>query len=151
MRNSTLQRLFSGLIIVLALVDGTIHLSLDQLLFGGNVLSGHVSELFALNFVGYLGLIGLVLSAPSMLGPRQWIAYALLGVYTLATIGAWIYFGGPNPMGLGHLDKGLEIVLLIAIAIQLTGLWSAGRGIQSHSGADHPVGAHDTRAPSSTR
>ena len=133
------KHLLPGIIIVLALVDGTIHLELDRLLFGGNILSGHVSELVTLNFVGYLGLVGLLVIAPSVLGPRQWMAYALLGVYTLTTIGAWIYFGGPNPVGLGHVDKGLEIVLLIAIAIQITGMWSDGRASRSHTAADLPA------------
>jgi hypothetical protein len=142
MRASALRgRSLRGFIILLALIDGAVHLELDRLLFGGDILSGRVSESFALNFVGYLGLVGLVLIAPSLLVPRQWLAYALLGVYALASIGAWIYFGGPNPMGPGHLDKGLEIVLLIAIAIHLTGMWSDGRGIRSHTAADRPGGA----------
>ena len=121
-------RVLPTVIVCLAIADGLVHLQLDRLEFGGNIFSGRVSELFVLNLVGYIVLAGLLLAAPRLLGPRQWIADALLAIYVLTTIGAWFDFGRPNPMGIGLLDKSLEIVLLVAIlfhlVLQLRNTWS---------------------------
>jgi hypothetical protein len=120
MHSSALRTwILPAVIVCLALADGLIHLELDRLIFGGNIFSGRLSELFTLNFIGYLVLAGLLVVAPRLLGPRQWIADALLGVYVVATIGAWFGFGSQNPMGIGVLDKSLEIVLLVVIAFHL--------------------------------
>lgn len=32
---------------------------------------------------------------------------------------AWLNFGAPNPRGLGYLSKGIEIVLIVALAVRL--------------------------------
>jgi hypothetical protein len=50
---------------------------------------------------------------------RAWIDIPLL-VYTAVVFLAWVEFGGPNPMGLGYLSKGIEVVIVLAL---LTHIW----------------------------
>jgi hypothetical protein len=39
----------------------------------------------------------------------------VLIVYVAIVFAAWWSFGRPNPMGLGYLSKGIEIVLVLAL------------------------------------
>jgi hypothetical protein len=39
--------------------------------------------------------------------------------YAAVTFVAWWMFGRPNPMGLGYLSKGIEILLIIALAADI--------------------------------
>ena len=110
-------------IAALAVADGVLHLWLDVLFFGGNLLANSMSVLFALNFLGFAGLAGLVLLAPRWLGSWQWLVDGLLMGYTLATVVAWFNHGSPNPMGLGYFDKGLEMVLLGGLLVHLRHAW----------------------------
>ena len=132
------------IIVVLALADGVLHLSLDFVLFRGNLfgplgpppgapppppgggpprLPLPLNQLFVLNFVGYL-----LLALAFWFGVRQggvwrWLVDVALIVYVAAVFVAWLSFGRPNPMGLGVASKGIEVVLLLALLVHLwTGL-----------------------------
>ena len=85
-----------------------------------------LSQLFFLNFVGWIVLVVLFWLAPRWLGAWSWLIDAAMIVYTVLIIVGWLYIGGPNPMGLGYLSKVIEVVLLIAL---LAHLWRviAGR------------------------
>ncbi len=55
------------------------------------------------------------------LGRWSWLVDVVMIVYAAATFTAWWAFGRPNPMGLGYLSKGIEIVLIIAL---VTDIWT---------------------------
>jgi hypothetical protein len=132
-------------IAILALVDGVLHLALDQVLFRGNFgffrlgeprtgpppggpsggpppgprppdLPLPLNELFVLNFVGWV-----VLVAAFWLAPRawRWLVEAAMIVYTLAIIGGWMYIWSPNPMNLGYLSKTIEVALIAVLLLDL--------------------------------
>ena len=132
-----------ALITVLALADGVLHLSLDFILFHGHLFgfgspSGPppgaapraprpptagppvrlplpLNELFLLNFIGYVVLVLVFWFGPRLLGRWRWLADVALIVYAAAAFLAWLDMGRPNPMGLGYLSKGIEILLVIAL------------------------------------
>ena len=142
----------SGLIVgivisVLALGDGTIHLLLDYVLFrprprptgggtagptpgrGGpppgairNPLILPLNQLFILNFAGEVVLVLLFWFSRRLLGARRWLVDVVMIVYAGATFVAWWMFGRPNPMGLGYLSKGIEIVLIIALIVDIVNI-----------------------------
>lgn len=141
------------IIAVLALGDGVLHLSLDWILFRGNLFgSGRppgpssgtlpprtgtlparpvgnpfilpLNELFVLNFAGEVVLVALFLYSRRLLGERRWIVDVLMIVFAAATFIGWLIYGRPNPMGLGYLARGMEIVLIIALLVDL---WSIFR------------------------
>lgn len=88
-------------IVGLTLVTAAIHASL-----GG--------PLFTLNAIGYASFaLAMVLPGP-IAGIRWLIRLALLG-FTVATIGGWILVGAR--FGLAYVDKGVEVVLVAALAI----------------------------------
>ncbi len=147
MTESANDRLLRPIIAVLALADGTLHLLLDFVLFRGrlfgNPFSGlrppaggpprgappanplvlplPLNEMFVLNFVGAVVLVVLFWFAPRLLGARRWLVDLFMMFYAAATFAAWWMFGRPNPMGLGYLSKGIEIVLVLALAVHI---WS---------------------------
>ncbi|MGB8648102.1 MAG: hypothetical protein WCF84_22895 [Anaerolineae bacterium] len=135
------------IISVLALGDGVLHLLLNFVLFrgagrpagttppvrpsGGPPPGGArfptilpLNDLFILNFVGEVILVLLFLFSRRLLGARRWLVDVAMIGYAAVTFVAWILFGMPNPMGLGYLSKGVEIVLIIAL---LTDLWGIFR------------------------
>lgn len=141
------------IIAVLALGDGVLHLSLDWVLFRGNLFgSGRppgppsgtlptrtgtpprpagnpfsflpLNVLFLLNFAGEVVLVLLFLFSRRLLGERRWLIDVVMIVYAATTFVAWWLFGRPNPMGLGYLSKGVEIALIIALLVDL---WSIFR------------------------
>jgi hypothetical protein len=103
-------------IAVLALADGILHLALDIVLFRGRFFANELSILFLLNFIGYVVLAGAYLLSNRLLGSRAWLLDLMTAVYVLAAIVMWAQRGGPNPMGLGYLSKGLEVLLVVAVA-----------------------------------
>ncbi len=130
------------IIAVLALADGVIHLLLDFILFGGRggppsgprpaVPPGGpppaarafpvilpLNVLFLLNFIGAVVLVLLFWFGPRWLGRRRWWVNVAMIVYAAATFGAWLMFGRPNPMGLGYLSKGIEIILIVALLVDI--------------------------------
>ncbi len=127
-----------AIIAVLALADGLVHFSLDFVLFRGNFFgpgrSGPppgrpapppgggpphlplpLNEMFLLNFIGYVVLALLFWFAPRWLGERRWLMNLVMIVYVAATFVGWWEFGRPNPMGLGYLSKGIEVLLVVAL------------------------------------
>lgn len=92
-----------SLVVGLALATAAIHASLGGMLFLANA-------------VGYTAL-ALAMVVPGPIGQVRWLVrLALLG-FTAATIGGWVLFGARFP--LAYLDKGIELGLMLAIAIEL--------------------------------
>ena len=146
------ERILQIIITILALADGVLHFSLDLILFRGNFFgSGFpagppggaapgrtgpppgargnplilpLNELFLLNLLGAIILVSLFWLSRRWLGERRWLVDVVMIVYAAATFGAWMMFGRPNPMGLGYLSKGIEIVLIITL---LAHIWSVVR------------------------
>jgi hypothetical protein len=152
--------LVRALIVILALGDGVLHLSLDFILFRGNLIGGGfpagprpglppggggprpgprltpfilpLNELFVLNFIGEVVLVLLFWFSPRWLGGRRWWVDVVMIVYAAATFGAWLVFGRPNPMDLGYLSKGVEVLLIIVLLVDI---WSLLRphGVVAHA------------------
>jgi hypothetical protein len=129
-------------ITLLALADGVLHFMLDVLLFRGNFfgrlgpppgappptapggpppgppvpLPLPLNQMFVLNLVGYVLLVALLWFAlRSRPAWRRWVD-GLLIVYVVVVFLSWVNLGMPNPMGLGYLSKGIEVVLVVALA-----------------------------------
>jgi hypothetical protein len=139
--------LLAGLITLLALADGVLHLSLDFVLFRGNVfgqlgpppgapppppggggggpppLPLPLNQLFALNLIGYAALVLLLWFVAPRLGTWRWLVDAAFLVYIALVFAGWLRLGAPNPMGyLGYLSKSIELVLVLAV---LARLWTS--------------------------
>ena len=100
---------------ILALTIGTavIHASLGGLLFLANA-------------AGYATLaLGMVLPGP--FATQRWLIRLALAGFTAGTIGAWVLFGGRFP--LAYVDKGLEVILIGLIGIELWQVDGGPRGI----------------------
>jgi hypothetical protein len=133
----------TAVITVLALADGVLHLALDVVLFRGNFFgrlgpppgappppSGappgppvplplQLNQMFVLNLVGYLILIGLLwLAFRRFSAWRVWVDVLFI-VYVVGSLLAWIDFGAPNPQGLGYLSKSVEILIVVAVLAHL--------------------------------
>lgn len=109
----------AGLIIIRALIfaltgaTAAIHASLGGLLFLANA-------------AGYAALaLGLVLPGP--FATQRWLVRLALAGFTSGTIGAWFLFGGRFP--LAYLDKGLEVVLIGLLGVELWQIDGGPRGI----------------------
>jgi hypothetical protein len=113
-------------IVILAIADGILHLSLNVVLFRGNFFGAlpfpspfplPLNQLFSLNFAGYVVLAVAFWYAPRFLGSRRWLLDVVFMMYTMLSIVGWVQIGMPNPEGLGYLSKALEIALLAALAL----------------------------------
>ena len=102
-------------VVLLALLDGALHLTLDFVLFRGRLFANTLSEEFLLNFVGYLVLAGLFLWGPRLIGGRRWLVDVVMILYVGVAAVAWWQIGRPNPDGLGYLSKGIEIALAVCL------------------------------------
>jgi hypothetical protein len=142
------------IITVLGLGDGLLHLYLRFTLFGGAPGAGRppappagtpprvpragppvplplpLTTLFVLNFVGYIVLVLVFWIGPRWLGAKSWLIDVAFIIYTSLVILGWLDVGGPNPMGLGYLAKGIEIVLIIALIIHAV---MRGRVAEAHA------------------
>jgi hypothetical protein len=95
--------LIRSLVVGFAFATAAIHASLGGLLFLANA-------------IGYTTL-ALLMVAPGQIGRVRWLVrLALLG-FTAATIGGWALFGARFP--LAYLDKGIELALISAVALEL--------------------------------
>ena len=134
------------LISLLALADGVLHLSLDFILFRGNIFGRFgpppgapppgggrggppplplpLNQLFALNLVGFLVLIALLWFVAPRLGALRWVIDALFLVYIAAVLAGWLSLGAPNPMGLGYLARAIELVMVVAL---IAHMWTYNR------------------------
>lgn len=122
--------LLRTVIVVLAVLDGALHLWLNQALFRGNFLGPQqfpspfplqMNHMFTLNFVGYVILAILFWYSGRLLGSRRWLIDVVMIVYAALSIICWLMIGGPNPQGLGYISKALEVALIIALAVHLRG------------------------------
>ncbi len=140
-----------AIIAVLALADGTLHLLLDFVLFRGNFFGSpfpagprpgappgrtgppparglsiplQLNELLLLNFIGAVILVLVFWFSRRWLAERRWIVDVVMIIYAATTFVAWVLFGRPNPMDLGYLSKGIELVLIVALCVDL---WSIFR------------------------
>ena len=111
-------------IAALALSDGIVHLALDFALFKGRLFRSTLSELFLLNFIGFVVLSAVFLLSPRWLQEKRWLINVVLIGYAAGTVLAWLNSGGPNPLGLGYTSKALEGTLIIAL---LADLWIAAQ------------------------
>ncbi len=155
MTDQVKSRILRPLIAVLALADGVLHFALDFILFRGNFFGSPfpparpptaapgragpppgarplalplpLNELFLLNFVGEVVLVLLFLFVRDRLGANRWWVNVIMIGYVAVTFVAWWLFGRPNPMGLGYLSKGIEIVLIIVLSVDLWGILRPAR------------------------
>jgi hypothetical protein len=122
--------LLRTVIAVLAVLDGALHLSLNQVLFRGNFFGPQqfpspfplqMNHMFTLNFIGYVVLAILFWYGRRLFGSRRWLIDVVMIVYIALSIIGWLQIGGPNPQGLGYVSKTLEVALIIALVVHLRG------------------------------
>ncbi len=148
------NRFLEIVIPILVLADGVLHLLLDFVLFRGVLIGSPfrpgaagpgarpggagprppagprlqlplpLNEMFLLNFIGAVVLAALFLAARRWPRGRRVLVDVVIISYEAITFTFWWLFGRPNPMGLGYLSKGIEIVLVIAV---IAHLWSLRR------------------------
>jgi hypothetical protein len=135
----------SGLITLLALADGLLHLMLDFILFHGTFWgqphmgppggsSGPppspppgaaappqfplpLNELFVLNCIGFMALVVAFWITRRWLAGLAWLVNVALILMSAASIGGWFYVGEPNPQGLGYLSKIIEVALIVLLLV----------------------------------
>jgi hypothetical protein len=131
------------IVTLLALGDGLLHLRLIYILFRGRLwgspsfggpppgaprgkppqaipfISLPLNELFLLNCIGFVVLVLLFWLALRQFGGWVWVVDVALIAFTVVSIVGWVRVGKPNPMGYGHLAKGVEIVLIVALLAHL--------------------------------
>src|SRR5690242_6255257 len=90
-------------IVGLTLTTAAIHASL-----GG--------PLFTLNAIGY-ATFALLMILPGRIAAIRWLVRLGLLGFTAVTIGGWILFGAR--FGLAYVDKGVEVVLVLALALDI--------------------------------
>jgi hypothetical protein len=117
-------------IVVIALLDGVLHLWLNQVLFRGNFFGPQgfpspfplqLNHLFTLNFIGYVVLAIAFWYGSRLLGARRWLIDVVMIVYTVLSITGWLQAGAPNPTNLGYISKALEVALIVLLVIHLRG------------------------------
>lgn len=82
--------------------------------------------LFLTNAAGYAAL-ALAMILPGPFATARWLVRLALAGFTAGTISAWFVFGARFP--LAYLDKGLEVVLVSLIAVELYTIDGGPRGI----------------------
>jgi hypothetical protein len=95
--------LLRSVVVGLTLVTATIHAQLGGLLFLANA-------------IGYTTL-ALAIVAPGPIGHVRWLVRIGLIGFTATTIGGWLLFGARFP--LAYVDKGVEVVLIGVLAVEL--------------------------------
>ena len=90
-------------IVGLTLTTAVIHASLGGLLF-------------TLNAIGY-ATFGIAMLLPGRFTSWRWLVRLGLAAFTAATIGGWLLFGAR--FGLAYVDKGVELVLLLALGLDI--------------------------------
>ena len=119
-----MTRALAVIIVVLAAIDGLVHLGLDVFVLHGIFSHPPLTILFLLNFLGYAALIIAFLALRSSSLSLRRLVDVLLIVYPLVTFAAWIYFTGgkANPLGLADISKPAEVLLAVAAILHLTQL-----------------------------
>ena len=90
-------------VVLLTLTTAAIHASLGGLLF-------------TFNAAGYAAL-AVAMILPGQIGQGRWLVRLALIGFTAATVGGWVLFGARFP--LAYLDKGVEVVLIVFLAIEV--------------------------------
>lgn len=119
-----MTRALAVIIVVLAAIDGLVHLGLNVFVIHGIFNRPPISVLFFLNFLGYAALIVAFLAVRSSSFSLRRLVDVLLIVYPIVTFAAWIYFtkGKGNPMGLADISKPAEVLLAVTTILHLTQL-----------------------------
>lgn len=124
-----MTKVLPALVAVLALAVGSLHLSLDFVLFRGNLFGFPGSrgpggpfglglpQLFLANFVVFLLLTIVFLGLSRAPAIARAGVDLLLILVAVATLVAWNNFGRPNPNGLGMLALILELALIVVAAV----------------------------------
>jgi hypothetical protein len=125
-------RVLGVLIVVLALVDGLVHLSIDAFVTH-SFAARYTNVLFLLNFLGYVVLVVAFVWAQRGSPSVRRLVDAVLIVYPLAALVAWEVItagrGNPRlagvPLGLAQISKPAEILLALAALAHVV---SVGQG-----------------------
>lgn len=104
------QSQLKGVIIVLGMTTALIHAYL-------NVRLGHLDIPFTLNAVGYLALTTAIARPFSVLAGKEKLLHFAFMVFTGVSILGWLALGDKSDW-LGILDKVIEVLLLIALALR---------------------------------
>jgi hypothetical protein len=88
-----------------------------------------LNELFLLNFIGFVVLVLMLWVVFLWFSRWLWVVDIVMIGYTALAIIGWFRVGKPNPQGLGHLSKGLEIALIAALLIHLCYLFVRERRV----------------------
>lgn len=99
-----------------------------------------LNELFLLNFIGFVVLVAILWVVFLWSTRWLWVVDVVMIVYTAVAIIGWFRVGKPNPEGLGHLSKGLEIALIAALLIHLCYLFVRERRVMRLHPAANPGG-----------
>ncbi len=94
-------------ILALTVVTAVIHIWLGLGFFDSG------GQIFVLNGLGYLGLLGLLLLPVEPIARYRGLIRWLFIAYTAVTVVAWILIGARTP--LAFFDKAVEIVLIILL------------------------------------
>jgi hypothetical protein len=78
-----------------------------------------LNELFLLNCIGFVVLVLVLWFVLRRFGAWVWLVDVALIGFTALSINGWVRVGKPNPMGYGHIAKGIEIALIIVLLIHL--------------------------------
>jgi hypothetical protein len=106
--------LLEAAIVLLALADGLIHLTLVTVIFRFDFSrGGPLPYLFLLNFICYVALAGLFWASRNGPVARRRLVDLVIAGFALVTFVAWWYFTGGrgNPMNLGYTSKVIEVLL----------------------------------------
>ena len=94
-----------------------LHAAIVGLTVGTAVIHASLGgPLFTLNAIDYATFALLMVLPGRVVGIRWLVRLGLLG-FTAVTIGGWILFGAR--FGLAYADKGIEVVLVLALAIDV--------------------------------
>lgn len=82
---------------------------------GGNPFPLPLNEMFFLNFLAAIGLVVALWIAWRWLPRAVWLVDAAVAAFSAFSIWGWWTVGKPNPQNLGHLSKGIEVVLIVLV------------------------------------
>jgi hypothetical protein len=118
LRSRAAGALLTAVIVALTLATAYIHATL------GGVL-------FTLNALGYLGLAGLIVigaAAPVAIVERfSWFPRVALAGYTALTIAGYLVMG--PYFSLGFIAKGIEVALLVVLAVDVIRVYGSPMGL----------------------
>jgi hypothetical protein len=99
-----------------------------------------LNELFLLNCIGFVVLVLMLWVVFLWFNHWLWVVDIALIAYTALAIIGWFRVGKPNPQGLGHLSKGIEIALIVALVAHLGVLFVRERRVMHLRPAANPGG-----------